>query len=139
MTPRRKQIAELLNVAVDASTDDRMALVSLVREELALADWLLGDDTGTSSKWMAHVLLGGPKCEDDWPWDDDDFGRCSRLLSRFPAARTRLSEMTTRGSRSSRKVWRGLVAQWDELERLYRQPNRGGMVELCRRMREVRS
>ena len=46
--------------------------------------------------------------------DPDDFGRCHRLLERFPEWRERLPEVADKFP-----VWRGLVAEWDRLTAIY--------------------
>lgn len=89
-------------------------------EELA---WLKGTDTGTSSRTIFSVLseygqlacvgwssLGAPPC------DPDDFGRCHRLLERFPSWRPRIGEVAAKYPR-----WALLVENWTELEQLYRE------------------
>ena len=47
---------------------------------MGLAAWLRSDDTGLSSRYMAHVVYGGPKCERNHPHDSADWGRCLRLI-----------------------------------------------------------
>jgi hypothetical protein len=48
------------------------------------------------------------------PSDPDDFSRCYRLLLKFPEWRERLQEVADRFPE-----WKGMVDNWDELERLY--------------------
>ncbi len=50
------------------------------RESMGLNAWLSSDDTGLSSKYMAHVVYGAPNSEYYWPRDEDDLGRCRRLI-----------------------------------------------------------
>ncbi len=80
------------------------------------ADWMNLGDTGTSSiaiwrhmQGMQPEWLWGP----DPPRDPSDFGRCYRLLKKFPEWKDRLEEMRCyRG-------WTPFVVAWDKLEALY--------------------
>lgn len=57
-------------------------------------EWLLGDDTGISSKALvAHML--GVDGETMAPWDASDRGRCIRLLKLMPEWIPRLDEMAS--------------------------------------------
>lgn len=79
-------------------------------------DWLLSNDTGTSSQTICLVMthstsnsrLGDP------PSDNDDFGRCYRLLKHFPLWRMRLHEVV-----AEYPEWGPLVDAWGELEKLW--------------------
>jgi hypothetical protein len=48
---------------------------------MGLLAWLSSDDTGLSSLFMAHILYDAPKADANFPRDNDDLGRCERLLS----------------------------------------------------------
>jgi hypothetical protein len=82
--------------------------------------WIDGYDTGVSSRAIFAVMTGrmevmlpyGP----EHPLDPDDFGRCYRLLEKFPQWKRRLSEV---GNLSPQ--WRRLTEHWTELEELYRE------------------
>lgn len=82
-------------------------------------DWITCDDTGISSEAMWTVMMGRTP-ETRWkslgnhPHDPDDFGRCHRLLLRFPQWRKRLPEMG-----KLNKVWKALIKHWDELTTMY--------------------
>lgn len=41
-------------------------------------DWLLGGDTGVSSKTILSVMTGSEMARPGAPLDGDDFGRCMR-------------------------------------------------------------
>ena len=84
-----------------------------------LIKWLLGDDTGASSKAICKFMLGIP---DEWnyspPMDSGDRGRCIRLLNLIPEWWDRLDEMA---KIPSRKVFQlsgknsGVISQgWAE-------------------------
>lgn len=106
-------------------------------ESRALA-WLLGPDTGVSSRTLCAVMLGQPvtsKLGAMEPSDPDDFGRCHRLLTLIPEWRVRLGEVADAYPR-----WRGLVDNWDELTALYleelptgKAPRCYKLIQQCRR------
>lgn len=77
--------------------------------------WILGCDTGLSSKTIFSVMTGKSDVgHGDHPWDCDDFGRCYRLLKLFPEWKSRLGEVSARYP-----AWTGLVSAWDELTELF--------------------
>ena len=79
-------------------------------------EWITSCDPGMSSETIFSVLSSRPY---DYrnahtPSDNDDFGRCYRLLKRFPAWRPRLSEVAAHHPK-----WGPIVAAWDELTAMY--------------------
>lgn len=83
----------------------------------AIMHWIIGPDTGTSSKALwSHMVTGSVPsgAPGDPPHDVDDFGRCHRLLSIAPQWFPRLGEMAVYG-----EEWRVLAENWQELGRLY--------------------
>lgn len=102
-------------------------------EAMGLRAWLESDETGLSSRFMAYRIAGGPGARLYWPVDPGDFGRCVGLLKAVPEARLRLGEMADSGP-----AWASLVANWDELERLYAEEAPSGMApKLYARMKEL--
>lgn len=91
-----------------------------------IAQWLVGRDTGSSSKAIVAELNGAMTSPDDHPHDPDDLGRCIRLLELMPEYRIRLREM-----RGVSPMWRNLVDQWDELVRLYHEELPTGKAPKC--------
>jgi hypothetical protein len=83
----------------------------------AIADranaWIVGGDTGLSSKAIWAHMMGAPNPRFGWshPSDPDDLGRCLRLLEEIPEWKPRLPEMAARS-----KKWAALVASWDRIE-----------------------
>lgn len=96
-------------------------------------EWILSDDTGISSCTIWGVMMMAPN---DWtspPWDPADFGRCFRLLEHFPEWRSRLPEVAR-----VYPMWTGLVREWAELERLYREEEPTGTApRLYARMQDL--
>jgi hypothetical protein len=77
--------------------------------------WLAGGDTGISSKTIWSVMTGKPvDCRPSVPMDPSDFGRCHRLLEKFPAWRARMPEVAVKHPQ-----WSGLVSEWETLTALY--------------------
>lgn len=75
--------------------------------------WIVGDDTGMSSKAIWAHMMGAGEPLDGWshPHDPADFGRCAHLLIIMPEWRRRLPEM-----RFNSVAWELLVEHWDEIE-----------------------
>lgn len=84
----------------------------------AAVAWVVGDDTGISSKMIFAKMLGAESApsmpKHSHPRDPDDFGRCYRLLDRVPQWRARIGEMA-----DISPTWRRLAEHWDELTALY--------------------
>lgn len=76
--------------------------------------WIVGDDTGASSKAIWAVMVGVKAARRSAPSDPSDFGRCYRLLKLVPEWHARIGEMAAVGS-----DWRALVTRWDDLTELY--------------------
>ena len=83
--------------------------------------WIVGDDTGTSSKTIWAVMVGATPRYAGEPSDADDFGRCYRLLALLPEWRARLPEVAARYPR-----WVGLVREWDRLTEMFERVVAGG-------------
>ncbi len=102
---------------------------------LAVAEWLTGEDTGISSKYMAAVAICGKVIKSRWidptPSDAPDLGRCVRLVEKCPAIRETFPVL-----RHASKVWAAHLDHWDELVALYKQ---GNYTRTTARMRELRA
>ena len=94
---------------------------------LAPSEWMRGDDTGISSKTIWRVMMEARTLSDsnDVPHDPDDFGRCHRLLERFPKWRARLGEVA-----AIFPAWAPLVREWNALTVLYLHERPGGACPL---------
>lgn len=80
------------------------------------AEWYRSTDTGTSSETIWSVMTGFPVQRDGYPLDPSDFGRCHRLLEKFPEWRARLPEVAERFPDTP---WPVLIREWDALTALY--------------------
>lgn len=99
--------------------------------EAELVMWSHGLDSGISSITMAMAALRVPYPRGSVPLDPSDFGRCMRMLERFPWVRDHFDTIAALGP-----GWRALIDQWDELEGLYRRDLASGesqelWVRLC--------
>jgi hypothetical protein len=81
-------------------------------------EWANGGDSGLSSKALVQKITGAKLLagsnERRHPLDPDDFGRCYRVLRRFPELRDGLhlaAELSPE--------WERLVGAWVEFEALY--------------------
>jgi len=85
-----------------------------------IAEWLKGPDTGTSSRTIVAAIHGswgwGGVERGSVPCDPDDFGRCHRLLERFPELRADFPTVATKYPE-----WAPFVREWPKLEALYRE------------------
>lgn len=81
--------------------------------ERRAAQWIVGPDTGASSKaiWAHMMGVKPPYNIYAHPFDPADLGRCLRLLQLIPEWQPRLKEMAAHS-----KNWERLLAQWDVLE-----------------------
>ena len=88
------------------------AQVSMTR----LVRYILKGDTGVSSETIIAAALKTRRRDfrGDAPYDPADFGRCYRLLQRFPWLRPLAFPILDR-----RPEWRELVRNWDELVKVY--------------------
>jgi hypothetical protein len=106
-----------------------------IPEVLEAIAWTVGGDTGTSSETIWGVMTGiepPGRWHGDTPCDAADFGRCYRLLQRFPAWRKRLPEVAERWP-----AWRPLVADWDEVTALYEKEPSPYNQAVSKRLREI--
>jgi len=95
--------------------------------------WIVGNDTGVSSRTIHGVMLGlapGDGWGWDAPWDADDFGRCARLIDLIPEWGPRMHEVG-----DAVPAWRPIVDEWDALKRLC---DEGRTRELDRAVRALR-
>lgn len=101
--------------------------------------WILGNDTGISSKTIWAVMMRETDVDVpfgfDVPHDPSDFGRCYRLLNLFPEWKSRLNEMAT-----AFPAWGPMVREWDKMTALYEKELPTGkapeLYELMHRLRE---
>lgn len=82
---------------------------------IGLDAWMMTDDTGVSSEFMASVLSGRFMRRYGHPHDANDFGRCVRLLEACPELRAELDVLE-----EASPEWYALATRWGEFESLYR-------------------
>jgi hypothetical protein len=104
-----RQINAIISAA-DAIVDELAKPVVLATPGMGLPAWLACDDTGLSSRYMAHVLCGAPECANNHPHDMNDIGRCERFMAAVPGTRERLDMM-----RACSPDWAAVVECWPKV------------------------
>lgn len=100
--------------------------------------WIAGGDTGGSSIAIWEVMTGHSvemevAPHHSVPIDPGDFGRCHRLLERFPAWRARMPKVA-----ATYPAWSALVAEWESLTALYLEELPTGRApKLAARLKEL--
>lgn len=123
---------------VDAWEQELDAKAEAAYPENSHLAWWHGTDTGKSSQTIMSVMSSHVPTDffglGSVPLDPDDFGRCHRLLERYPEFRPRLLEVA-----SKFPEWTRLVERWDEITTLYiaelpdgKAPNTYKMICECR-------
>ena len=85
-------------------------------------EWIVGNDTGCSSKTIWSICMGTPVAKfPDYPHDPSDFGRCYRLLELIPEWKNILRTHLFKDA-----VWSNLLAQWGELSELWEKESPSG-------------
>ena len=101
-------------------------------------EWIIGRDTGISSKTIWAVMMNAvPKYQEpfqfDVPKDPSDFGRCYRLLEYFPEWKKRLNEVSDQFPK-----WKPLIREWTNMTKLYeRDVESGNSKELFDLMQDL--
>lgn len=103
-----------------------------------IGNWLLGDDTGISSKTMAAIALGSDQGYMSWhvdaPHDPSDFARCYRLVQAVPEIRAAFPRIAERVP-----PFAGILERWDELCAVFdREAPTGRCVELYAMIKALR-
>lgn len=106
--------------------------------EARCREWLTSGDTGTSSETIFHVMMGTPgrarKNHSNWPHDVSDFGRCYRLLERFPEWVERMPEVA-----QAFPGWGPMVEAWPDLMAFYKEEmGQRNCVKTWERMKPLR-
>ena len=109
-----RQYNAIINAA-DSILEEIKREPVMASKNIGLTRWLVSDDTGMSSKFMASVLSNLHIGKLEYPHDADDFGRCIRLLDAVPEFRERLDIMREHGIE-----WANLLDCWTEAEYSYR-------------------
>ncbi len=72
--------------------------------------WIVGANSGASSKTIWAVMTGVKNPRIAHPWDPGDLGRCLQLLELVPEWKPRIGEMAALSP-----TWARLVERWDEI------------------------
>ena len=94
--------------------------------------WLVGGDTGISSKTMCAALFGMTPKDSDMPHDASDFGRCLRFIRFMPDG----TKDIVFKKLSDKPEWVEIGKRWDELVDLYDQENWAGIYEILSTIRK---
>jgi len=87
--------------------------------------WWKGTDTGVSSKTIFWVMTtNSPFNAASIPHDPDDFGRCYRLLDKFPQWKKKLDLVS-----SFHPEWKPFIENWSKLIELYEEEFESGKAE----------
>ncbi len=78
-----------------------------------VCEWLLGNDTGSSSKSIVAYMLGIKSRNFDAPYDPAGIGRCFRLLEIFPEWENRMPEMAY-----TTKDWALIIQHWESIHKM---------------------
>lgn len=73
-------------------------------------EWMMSDDTGSSSEAISAHMLGLETEYASYPSDPAELGRCLRLLELIPEWKPRIKEMAIYGP-----GWAGQVEVWEDL------------------------
>jgi hypothetical protein len=97
--------------------------------------WMLGDDTGQSSKFLCQLALGNLLPDIRYPYDPSDFGRCYRFLQLL--SEEQQDKVLLMASNRSAE-WERLVEVWDELVEMYlKEFPSGSAPELYKMIKEA--
>lgn len=135
-TPRVLVSSQQLNAIISACNDIIAAMQTedlLSKPGMGLANWLASDDTGASSRALAHHLCGvgldPSRDRSAHPWDADDFGRCHRFFLAVPSAKKDLPKMA-----AVSPTWARLVEAWDTLTAFFEKQDREAFDELLKQV-----
>ena len=114
MLPARVRRSTLVALALHVAEFRRTDAPALTTQEY---EWLISEDTGISSLTIFTVMTGRDVVRNfskAAPRDFWDFGRCYRLLQRFPHWQARLAEVG-----AVCPEWAPIAGDWDRLVSFY--------------------
>lgn len=112
--------------------DDLIAQADKAERLEKAVEWLVGGDTGISSKTMCAALFGVNPKDSDMPHDADDFGRCLRFIRFMPDG----TKDIVFKKLSDKPEWVEIGKRWNELVELYDQENGHGIDDILRTIRK---
>lgn len=111
-----------------AYVEDVLAQADKAERLQKAVEWLVGGDTGVSSKTMCAALFGATPKDSDMPHDAGDFGRCRRFIRFMPDG----TKDIVFKKLSDKPEWVEIGKRWDELVDLYDQENWAGIDDILR-------
>lgn len=100
----------------------------------AYAEWACGDDSGVSSLTILTAITGVNflgRWDPSTPRDRGDFGRCYRLIERFPELAPQLGKVV-----AAHPEWTALVGAWPKLSALYVEQDGARLYEEIKKVRD---
>jgi len=97
-------------------------------------EWIVGDDTGVSSKVIWATMMGVEAKNKSTPKDPSDFGRCYRLLKLIPSWESKLQYLkeveygyhSLNDNSDHFGLWSVFVDNYQEMCRLYESEHETG-------------
>lgn len=127
-----KKINNILNASLSFSNEIKNILNEKDTfykkgDNVSITEWLLSDDTGQSSIYMAYILFQNeikltgqltPRAvsEKAYPRDYDDLGRCIRMLE---ATGFQLNLDSKLKLAATSEYWEKIMENWDDWKSLY--------------------
>jgi hypothetical protein len=100
-----------------------------------IIEWLLSDDTCASSIAIVAKMTGFvPIYGYSIPYDQEDFGRCHRLLEKMPEFKVRIEELSQISAQ-----WAALIENWEKLTAIYFSDPESMTKEIFKILRDVRA
>lgn len=96
------------------------------------AEWVNSGDCGLSSRCIAAVMQN-LRGSGEYPQDASDFGRCHRLLNRFPEWRGRIREMGA----VHPGVWAELASRWQMMTDYFTRGQTSDVTSIIRQCERV--
>lgn len=108
-----------------------------VDEALSYLAWASGPDSGHSSAFIFESFTGLPSgIESSFfnpvPCDIGDFGRCSRLVQRFPQFKPHLFRL-----KKVSREWMNVIVNWEKLDELLASYQNDGDDGAAQKAREI--
>lgn len=121
--------AESRRARMDAREHDKQLVLSELKEEMA---WIAGNDTGMSSIAIWCAMMGVAPSRDSTPSDPSDFGRCYRLLKKFPYWKEKLYKLpkvlSYKRGKTEENLWQVFADNYSKMAALYEEEQPSGRL-----------